>query len=618
MTVVTRIEAETEGQDILSLSPRAVLVLPQARAALLQHTHDAGGAPLLTLFIRDQEISWDDPRHFALAEALTAGLPLAAGELATRSGLDWAEARPMLADLLQAGILVRADACPVAAERHHNQPMPSPLPPAPLDRARSWMDAESLMRELTGSEIDLAWLETVVPVFRTAHLFLDRDGRHVGEANAFPAAARTEVPTEWRGCPYPGNRYQPDKPMNMTALKAMRAQWRQMMGLLGPIREAYLRRFPEARQGWTVAHVERLTVCVLALPSYLMLRFDRPTANGDLHPALSNLFRVTDGLRMTMHHMLFVPLFEPMHAPDAPVTPEHILAYAERNFLFHSEHGVCAGPRFMIEDFLAVLLDGAAPRSGFDAMIDPELAAALDLLEPALDYGLLGLQTFGTVFTLWPAMARCYARLHEVLAGGTRPVAAAMAERFVGHFDALSHRSFLASEDWRTHREAVYDDMFAACARGVAGDWPELPLSLQIGGAGAIDPAAQLALAAAAAEHFGADSGALAAEFAGIVGDFLGRAQRILGLAETIQTRLGRLLHRPAPGRALSLQDLNRYHVLMGADQRSVPFLPDELHQLLGLTIAVDARSIRIARKPASALPHSPTPVSADIRAQAR
>ncbi|MBK8273842.1 MAG: hypothetical protein IPK89_13555 [Sphingomonadales bacterium] len=112
----------------------------------------------------------------------------------------------------------------------------------------------------------------------------------------------------------------------------MRVHWRQMMALLLRIREAYLNRFPAARSGWTVGDVERLTVSVLALPSYMLLRCKEPVANGDLHPALSNLFRVTDGLRMVMHQMLFLPLYEPMKQPDMLVVAGDILDYADRNF----------------------------------------------------------------------------------------------------------------------------------------------------------------------------------------------------------------------------------------------------------------------------------------------
>ncbi|OYU37054.1 hypothetical protein [Novosphingobium sp. PASSN1] len=599
------------------LTPQSMIAMPMARAALLQHGTDESGARQLTLYHLGKEVSWDVPRHFAFAEVLVTERVLSAGDAAQQGGLDWAEAADMLGALLEEGLLVRADPGHVPAH-HALGPVPSPLPPAPMDRPRTWTEAPSLMAELTGMALDPAYLEVVVPVFRTAHLFRDADGRPIGEANVFPAAARHEVPTEWRGCPYPGNRFQADKPINMTALKAMRAQWRQMMGLLLPIRAAYLARFPEAAQGWTVGHVERLAVCVLALPSYILLRRDAPVADGALHPALSNLFRVTDGLRMVMHHMMFVPLYERMRGADAPVSAESILAYADRNYLFHSDHGVCAGPRFMIEDFLGVILDGAAPRSGFDPACEPELAAAAGLIAPAMNYGLLGLQTFGAVFSLWPAMARCYARLHTVLgdAGVDTGPAAALAERFAGHFAALSHRSFLGSEAWRSHREAVYDDMFAACARGLGDPAPAAPLSAEINAPAARQAAGpRTVLEQAAAEHFGPDSGPLAAEFAAIVMDFLGRAQRIIARAEAVQARIAALLHRPVPAHRLTLAQINLHNVLMGQDMRSVPFLPDEFAALLGIRISVDARTIAIVRGTAPTPPHSPAAGPVNTRA---
>lgn len=601
------------------LMPHDVLATPNARSAVLQRSLDACGAETLTLYLAGKEVTWDDPRHFPFARSLIGSAQFTAAEAATSGALAWAEAAPMLEALIEEGVIVAAGSLPAVAVRHDNRPMPSPLPPAPMATARSWMDPESLMEELTGQSLDTYWLEVVVPIFRTAHIFLDRDQRHVGEANAFPAAARTEVPTEWRGCPYPGNRYQAEKPMNMTALKAMRAHWRQMMGLLLPIRTAYLRRFPEAEQGWTVAHVERLTVCVLALPSYLLLRCDGPVANGDLHPALSNLFRVTDGLRMVMHHMLFVPLHEPMHAPSDPVTADGILAYADRNFLFHSDHGVCAGPRFMVEDFLAVLLHGTAPRSGFEAQVDPELASAAARIETAMDYGLLGLQTHGAVFALWPAMARCYARLHALLSNHPEASAAGaqqLAERFAGHFAALSHRSFLGSEAWRAHRETVYDDMFAACSRGVNAMLPDQPLSAVLSEQGVAPSAdSRAALEAAILRHFGGGHPDLARDCADILTDFLLRTRNIIALAEAIQHQVAGVLQRPAPARGLTLHDVNLYNVLMGADQRSVPFLPDELGQLFDLRVHVDADRIEIAPGYGQAPSHSHASKAADIRA---
>ena len=592
-----------------ALDPQLRLVLPLARAAWVQRSQNDHGAPLLTLYYSDKQIEFDDPQHFAFAEGLPGRTSFTLTEATEWSGLAPSAVATLLAGLLDAGIVYREGqgTCPV---RHDNAVMPSPLPIPQRTVPHSWMDATSLMKELTGTHLDLAWLEAVVPVFRTGHLFVDADGRQVGEANVFPAAARIAVPTDWRGCPYAGNRYQADKPMNASALKAMRQHWRQMMVLLNLVRASYLRRFPEARQGWTVGHVERLSVCVLALPSYLMLRCDRPVANGALSPVLSNLFRVIDGLRMVMHQMLFVPLHEPMADPDRPVDAEAILAYADRNFSFHSDHGVCAGPRFMVEDMLGVVLDGREPRSGWGPGLGPELRDAVNAIDPAIDYAMLGLQTYGAVFSLWPAMAECYERLHRLLREqdlADNPVAATLADRFAGHFDALSHRSFLASAEWREHRIKVYDDMYAAAFAAVNKGSPARALSAAVAprAAGTGErPCVWVERAAAA--QFGADQPLLAEVFAELVCDFLQRAQAIIGLTETVQRQASRLLHRPEPLRALTLADFNLHNVLMGEDVRSVPFLPAELGELLNLSIEVDARSIRIApraQRPASSHP---------------
>ncbi len=588
------------------LDPETTLMLPLARNVLLERGVSSDGAPQLTLWYRDQEISFDDPRHFGFGEALASHARFRAGDAADWGDLGWAEAQALLTDLVDAGILRPATVDEAAEARHDNQPQPSPLPPAPMARARSWMDADSLMRKLTGVDLDPAYLELVVPVFRTAHLFVDRDGRQVGEANVFPMAARIDVPTDWRGCPYPGNRYQPEKPMNVTALRAMRQHWRPMMTLLSLFRSAYLARFPEARQGWTVGDVERLTSAVLALPSYMLLRRDAPVANGDLHPALSNLFRVTDGLRMVMHQMLFLPMYEAMLAPNTPISAAEILAYADRNYSFHSDHGVCAGPRFMVEDFLGVILDGVEPRGGMAAALDAELQGVIDLIDPAFDYAMFGLQAFGTVFSLWPAMTRCYVQIHQLLEGGDG-VAVDLASRFAGHFARLSTRSFLATDTWRQHREAVYDDMYARCVAAVAGRAPEQPLSAMLSPdlAAAITPDARLALREAVANRLGI--GTRADELAEAVLDFLARGQRIVAQAEIIQAETAALLHRPAPAHRLTLAQLNLHNVLMGEDIRTVPFLPAELALLFDVEIHVDADTITISRPPVAAAPsHSP------------
>jgi hypothetical protein len=60
--------------------------------------------------------------------------------------------------------------------------------------------------------------------------------------------------------------------MNVTALKSMRAHWGTMMALLLHVRQALPAALPGGRAGWTVGHLERLSTCVLALPTWLLMR----------------------------------------------------------------------------------------------------------------------------------------------------------------------------------------------------------------------------------------------------------------------------------------------------------------------------------------------------------
>ncbi len=199
--------------------------------------------------------------------------------------------------------------------------------------------------------------------------------------------------------------------MNVTALKSMGKHWTQMMVALLRIRDAYLCRFPQAQHGWTVGDLELLSTLVLTVPTYLLMRTQQRVENGHLHPVLSSMYRVTDGVRMIIHHMLFTPTYEPTLPPDAPMTSAEIYAYAERNRVFHSDHGVCAGPRAMIEEFLHVLVDGKPVEGAESVVLDAPVHAALEDLNPAFDYCLYGLQAYAVVFSLWPTMSRTYERL---------------------------------------------------------------------------------------------------------------------------------------------------------------------------------------------------------------
>ena len=329
------------------------LVFPKHRQTVVQYLVGETGAAELNLYYGGKEISFDEPDLFAFGETLARQARFTAGDaMAWGNGYAWPRVQDLLQQLIDEGVLTHADAAGEAATSSAGTIQPSPLPPATCPIARSWDDCEAITEDLAGRSVELGYLEVILPVFRVAHAALDADQRQIGEANVFPPGLRLDVPTEWRTCNLAGTRYLNKKPMNVTAMRVMRAHWSQMMAAVIRIRGAYLRRFPEADGAFTVGHLERLSVSVLAVPTYQLMRGNNRVANGELHPALSSLFRVTDGVRMTMHQMLFLPAVESTRSPHEIVTVDEIINYAERNYSFHSEHGVCAGPSVMVHELI--------------------------------------------------------------------------------------------------------------------------------------------------------------------------------------------------------------------------------------------------------------------------
>lgn len=599
------IEQDAGDVDQGSVAAADELVLPQHRQTIVQYAKNPAGITELRLFYGDKEISFDEPDLFAFGEALAKQSRFVARDAAGWGpGYDWPRIQALLQQLLEAEVLVRADSPEAQEPAHVGGERPSPLPPAPCLAPRSWFECESITAELTGRPVELGHLEMVIPIFRVAHIAIDGDGRQVGEANVFPRALRVEVPTTWRSCNLPGSRYQRDLPMNVTAMKAMRQQWPQMMGALLRVRAAYLQRFPEAADGWTVGHIERLATMVLAVPTYQLMRQDDPVANGALHPALSSMFRVTDGLRMTMHQMLFVPIGEPTKSPLEPMDVESILDYAERNFSFYSDQGVCAGPQAMVREFLQVLIDGRAGTDFSTIVLEPEVEAALADMDAALDYGLAGLQVYAAVFSLWPVMTRAYEQIAEIVETWSDEASAAVVTlrgRMRDHLEKMRKGTFLGTERWRADREQVYVDMYEQCGRALSGenDGPRFVERIaprasaqEIQAAATLRTRLEQRLAPVAA----ADATALRALSAAIM-DFLRREQAILRTASAAQAELNRGLGRPAPSRPFGSAEVDVHNLLQGAESRRLPYLIDELEELLGIGITVTPNAIDITEQ---------------------
>jgi hypothetical protein len=584
-----------------SLTGGERLLLAMPKRMVVQYRPGAEGGQELCLYYDDKEISFDEPDLFPFGETLARqGEFLAADAADWGPGYEWDRVRGLLDHLVAEGILEVSDGDTDSQINRVDRTRPSPLPPAPAATPRGWDECEAITAELTGRAVEPGYLELIVPVFRIAHIALDSDNRQVGEANVFPRALRVDTPTEWAACPFSGTRYLSDRPMNVTALKAMRDHWPQMMAALSAIRARFLTRFPESGKPWTVGQIERLSSLVLAVVTYPTVRCDRPMPNGSLDPALSCLFRVTDGLRMTMHQMMFVPIGEPTIPPDTPVTSAEILDYAERNYSFHSETGVCAGPNSMVREFLATLVDGAGA-AAFDSFpFDAAVQAALDDIEAAFDYGLHGLRSYAAIYSVWPLMIRHYEQIAEIVVsaadGGTEALAG-LRNRLAERLTTIRHSTYLASEEWRRERVAAYEDMYGKCAAGLRD--PSVPVSLQdelIRMTSPVSSELEAALVSALRRALDVDGTCNPAieSIADTILRFSIMLQAILRVACESQERLNAVLGRRRPARRFNGFDVNVHNRLLDAGTRQLPYLLDEIVDAFGIRIDIDTDFISV------------------------
>jgi hypothetical protein len=299
-----------------------------------------------------------------------------------------------------------------------------------------------------------------------------------------------------------------------------------------------------------------------------------------------------------LHQMLFMPFIEATRPADAPISSAEIYAYAERTGSFYSEHGVCAGPQAMIEEFLAVLIDGRQPADDLPGELDAEITHAIAEIEPALDYALLALQAHAATFSLWPAMTRAYEAIAEVTAAWAQteaPQAARLNTRFQTHMETVRSATYMGEERWRSDREAVYADMYGQCARGMTGSVPNDPLTARLapqrsGEAAAFSAQLRQALApqfagrAASASHLEA--------MVETIADYVLRTQMVLRLATEAQARVNQRLGRTPPSRPFSARDISLHSILQGLDVRRLPYLLDELETGLQVKFTIDGETL--------------------------
>jgi hypothetical protein len=554
-----------------------------------------------------KEISFDEVHLFAFGERLTQEAAFVAESATTWGpGYAWSELQPILQTLVNEGLLQRAD--DHDPSQRLGGPVSSPLPPAASSAYRMWSPAtcRELFLELTGRPVEFGYLESVIPAYRLAHPALDDDGRQVGEANVFPGALRLDRSTEWRTCQYPGSRFRDERPMNVTALKAMIKHWKAMMATMRTIKAAAQPRLPRSRDGWTIGDLHSFSRVVLSLPAYLLLRRGGARPQPALHPVLSSLFRITDGIRMVTHDMLFLSA-ERTWLPQELVTAADLYGFAERNGMFFSQVGVCAGPKALMDEFFSVVFapGGAALAAHGDEELAPQVRELLEDLPAALDYGFLGLQIWAVSRSTWVEASRLHAALRELCAGplsdgdDASEAGAKLRARLDAGWSELT-REHLAVAAERDVHDVVYADAYEQPGRALRTPETEQTLAERLAAVPAPSIASsrlheRLAYALIGGAHDDASPRAAAARrCAQLISTFLAYAHTTLYATAALQRRLNELLERAQPATALDLRDLRALFLLNPAPISDFPFLLDDLEQIFGLRIEVTSTSVTV------------------------
>ena len=573
--------------------------MPHPKRLLWAYDTTPEGGRELRINYGVKEVTFDDERFFGFGERL-ATEPSFTGELATAwgPGYDWEELRPLLESLIDEQILQRGER---REDPRGTGVVPSKLPPAPCAAPRSWSlaECEAITRELGKRAIEVGHLEAVVPVFRIPHPALDGDGRQVGEANVFPSRMRIERDTEWRVCQYPGSRYRDDTPMNVTALKAMIKHWKPMMGVIVAVRDAVQARLGLGLDRWTIGELHHMSSVVCALPAFALLQRGGASPQVPLHPVMSSMFRVTDGVRMTTHEMMFD--VELTRQPDEVMTAAELYAHAERNgSLMGSKTGVCAGPRHMIEEYLAAVIDGVGLERYRGGEQTPEVQALLDQLPAAVDYGLVGLQSWGLALAVWIAHSQAYEALLGVLETAV-------------HNDACSELRTGLRRDWNDlavmqmsldHDRDVhlvpYVYSYETSWRALAAP-PGQPVhadEIAPPPAGPMHEVAATELRRLLAERLAGselldDQGARVDRIVEILIDYLRAEQGVLAAVAASQETIGALLERPRAQRPLEARDIRAIYTMQGG-VGSYPYLLDTIEDRTGIAIACTAGALSV------------------------
>jgi hypothetical protein len=229
---------------------------------------------------------------------------------------------------------------------------------------------------------------------------------------------------------------------------------------------------------------------------------------------------------------------------------------------------------------------------------------ALDQVEPAVDYGLRGLQAFGSVFSLFPTSTAGHAQFREIINAWKKtdsPRLALIRERCEKMHEITQDVGWLAEDALRKSRLVAYNEMYQKCGFGLTGRYPEPSLEERYENPPPLPAETTAELKAAFARYFNdlPEADELFDTLALWLGKFISFVQVALDVSLEVQGRINGLLGRTPPVRTFMGRDLATYVGLDKSvdskDERvEVPFLVDDIARVLGVTIDITVDEVKI------------------------
>jgi len=561
------------------LQPNEVLYIPKRKRMTHARLKAEDGQDVLHVFYGDTELIFDEPDVAPLGEKLLEVEQFRAEDAMTWSNAEphsWEKVRELLQALLDQRVLGRVADAPA---NRPAQAYPERLGEVPEGREALTYSAAAadrcphLTEQAFGRAFDLGNLEVLVPIYRIAHPVLDADGRQIGENNVSPRTLFLDLPTQRKLCGYPGSRYQHDLPMNVTAMKHMSRRWPELLSLTEQFRAAVTDRMPPRDPtARSAGELHFIAVCTLASVGYVMVRGVDPVPNGQLDGGLAAMFRLIDGVRLVTNDL--VRALPDARGCETPVTSQTITEYAERHDAYRGQHGVCAGPPALIDEYMRVLFgEEAAP-----IQAEPDVGARLGDLQAAIDYGLLGQRIEAVVRFFGASQALLHERLRVAYADHLPQTALqALVEAPVDaeHYPLL--RTDLPLVETCEREIDLGRWLFARAGEALAGKVAAGTLDDLV----ALDPTEQATSQRRLAEVFATEP--VAGTLAAVAAAVFALERRCLRIVEREQRTLNERLGR-APGRALTSADLAAF-----TRPRNGPPLFATLAASLGISVSSDA-----------------------------